>query len=214
MLIIYYANKKSSPRLPSWQPSLIFFNIPIESGSIIKPCTLKHFQVTYRLHKAGYWTIQYTTNKKTQIRVDRKQKCKVLKSFERLFKRQKLIENKMKHLDCNTLVITIYISYMYIYTNARLFTQFRDLSMMYRALWDRRHEGATRIGALTYLSGPWVPPISHCTIHHAEIRLWHELLGFDTLRSRSLQAMFRSMHCRKSMRGFVGHVCSNAFVTS
>ena len=57
MLISYYANKKSSPRLPSWQPSLIFFNIPIESGSIIKPCTLKHFQVTYRLHKAGYWTI-------------------------------------------------------------------------------------------------------------------------------------------------------------
>ena len=42
--------------MPSWQPSLIFFNIPIESGSIIKPCTLKHFQVTYRLHKAGYWT--------------------------------------------------------------------------------------------------------------------------------------------------------------
>ena len=56
MLISYYANKKSSPRLPSWQPSLIFFKIPIESGSIIKPCTLKHFQVTYRLHKAGYWT--------------------------------------------------------------------------------------------------------------------------------------------------------------
>ena len=46
-----------------------------------------------------------------------------------------------------------------------------DLSMMYRALWDRRHEGATRISqctsALTYLSGPWVPPISQCTIHHA-----------------------------------------------
>ena len=56
MLISYYANKKSSPRLPSWQPSLFFFNIPIESGSIIKPCTLKHFQVTYRLDKAGYWT--------------------------------------------------------------------------------------------------------------------------------------------------------------
>ena len=56
MLISYYANKKSSPRLPSWQPSLIFFNIPIESGTIIKPCTLKHFQVTYMLHKAGYWT--------------------------------------------------------------------------------------------------------------------------------------------------------------
>ena len=56
MLISYYANKKSSPMLPSWQPSLIFFNIPIESGSIIKPCTLKHFKVTYRLHKAGYWT--------------------------------------------------------------------------------------------------------------------------------------------------------------
>ena len=57
MLISYYANKKSSPRLPSWQPSLIFFNIPIESGTIKKPCTLKHFQVTYMLHKAGYWTI-------------------------------------------------------------------------------------------------------------------------------------------------------------
>ena len=45
MLISYYANKKSSPRLPSWQPSLISLNTPIDSGSIIKPCTLKHFQV-------------------------------------------------------------------------------------------------------------------------------------------------------------------------
>ena len=45
MLISYYADKKSSPRLPSWQPSLISFNTPIDSGSIIKPCTLKHFQV-------------------------------------------------------------------------------------------------------------------------------------------------------------------------
>ena len=52
----------------------------------------------------------------------------------------------------------------------------KDLSMMYRALWDQRHEGATRISqctrrvapsALTYPSGPWVPPISQCTIHHA-----------------------------------------------
>ena len=57
MLISYYANKKSSPRLPSWQPSLILLNVPIESGSIIKPCTLKLFLVTYRLHKTGYWTI-------------------------------------------------------------------------------------------------------------------------------------------------------------
>ena len=62
MLISYYANKKSSPRLPSWQPSLIFFNIPIESGSIMKPCTLKHFQVTYRLHKAGYWTTLFSVS--------------------------------------------------------------------------------------------------------------------------------------------------------
>ena len=45
MLISYYANKNSSPRLPSWQPSLIFFNTPKDSGSIIKPCTVKHFQV-------------------------------------------------------------------------------------------------------------------------------------------------------------------------
>ena len=54
--------------------------------------------------------------------------------------------------------------------------QINDLSMMYRALCDRRHEGATRISqctrrvvaprALTYPSGPWVPPISQCTIHH------------------------------------------------
>ena len=45
MLISYYANKKSSPMLPSWQPSLISFNTPMDSGSIIKLCTLKHFQV-------------------------------------------------------------------------------------------------------------------------------------------------------------------------
>ena len=45
MLISYHANTKSSPRLPSWQPSLISFNTPIDSGLIIKPCTLKHFQV-------------------------------------------------------------------------------------------------------------------------------------------------------------------------
>ena len=52
----------------------------------------------------------------------------------------------------------------------------KDLSMMYRALWDRRHEGATRIRqctqryaprALTDPRGPFVPPISQCTIHHA-----------------------------------------------
>ena len=59
MLISYYANKKSFPRLPSWQPGLIFFNKPIESGSTVKPCTLKHFQVTYMLHKAGYWTTRW-----------------------------------------------------------------------------------------------------------------------------------------------------------
>ena len=45
MLISYYANKKSSPRLPSWQPSLISFNTPIYSGPIIKPYALKLFQV-------------------------------------------------------------------------------------------------------------------------------------------------------------------------
>ena len=107
-------------------------------------------------------------------------------------------------------------------------TLLKDLSMMYRALWDRRHEGATRIRqctrryaprALTDPRGPFVPPISQCTIHHASIRLWHDLFGFDTLRSQNLQAKFRRgrwriMHCRKSMHGFVGHVHSNAFVTS
>ena len=45
MLISYYENKKSSQRLLSWQPSLISFNTPIYSGSTIKPCTLKLFQV-------------------------------------------------------------------------------------------------------------------------------------------------------------------------
>ena len=29
---------------------------------------------------------------------------------------------------------------------------FKDLSMMYRALWDRRHEGATRISQCTDVS--------------------------------------------------------------
>ena len=76
MLISYYANKKSSAWLPSWQPSLIFFNIPIESGSIIKPCTLKHFQVTYRLHKAGYWTTLFSRTEDRWIsRCLRKQKA-------------------------------------------------------------------------------------------------------------------------------------------
>ena len=56
MLISYYAHKKSSPRLPSWQPSLISFNTPIESGSIIKPCTLKHFQVPI-LAPGLYWYV-------------------------------------------------------------------------------------------------------------------------------------------------------------
>ena len=42
--------------MPPWQPSLIFFNLPVESESIIKLSTLKLFQVTYMLHKAGYWT--------------------------------------------------------------------------------------------------------------------------------------------------------------
>ena len=45
--------------MPLWQPSLIIFNIPTESGSIIKSCTLKPFQVTYKLHEAGYWTIMF-----------------------------------------------------------------------------------------------------------------------------------------------------------
>ena len=57
-----------------------------------------------------------------------------------------------------------------LYTNHSIL---KDLSMMYSALWDRRHEGATTISqctrrvapsALTYPSGPWVPPISQCTI--------------------------------------------------
>ena len=56
MLISYYANKKKFPKVAVVATKLNFFNIPIESGSIIKPCTLKHFQVTYSLHKAGYWT--------------------------------------------------------------------------------------------------------------------------------------------------------------
>ena len=47
MLISYYANKKSSPGLPSWQRSLISFNTPIDPGSIIKLCTPKHFQVPF-----------------------------------------------------------------------------------------------------------------------------------------------------------------------
>ena len=93
----------------------------------------------------------------------------------------------------------------------------KDFSMMNLALWDQRHEGATRIcqgtrrytpRALTVPSGPVVPPISRCTIHHAEIWLCHELFGFDTLGSRNLQAKFQSgrwriMHCRKSMRAFL-----------
>ena len=46
---------------------------------------------------------------------------------------------------------------------------FKDLSMMYHPLWDRRHEGAMRISqsmkrvassTLMYLSGPWAPLIS------------------------------------------------------
>ena len=67
-LISYHSNKKKFPRLPSWQPSLIFFNIPIESGSSINPCTLKLFQVTYKFHKAGYWTILH--NKEIRVKTN------------------------------------------------------------------------------------------------------------------------------------------------
>ena len=54
-------------------------------------------------------------------------------------------------------------SYRTILQNQYQSAVFKDLSMMYRALWDRRHEGATRISqctkrlapsALTYPSGP------------------------------------------------------------
>ena len=52
----------------------------------------------------------------------------------------------------------------------------KDLSMMYRAMWDRKHEGGMRISqytmrlapsALTYPSGLRVPPISQYSVHHA-----------------------------------------------
>ena len=76
------------------------------------------------------------------------------------------------HLIPDTMSPGIYMYWRYPISHLIL----KDLSMMYRALWDRRHEGATRISqctrrvapsALTYSSGPWVPPISQCTIHHA-----------------------------------------------
>ena len=56
----------------------------------------------------------------------------------------------------------------------------KDLSIMYHALWDWRHKGATRIRqctrrvaqcALMCSSEPWVSPISQCTVHHALILL-------------------------------------------
>ena len=82
------------------------------------------------------------------------------------------------HGDMNTLSALYKDSHFLKFINLEmcLCVLFRDLSMMYRALWDRRHEGATRISqctrrvapsALTNPSGPWVPPISQCTIHHA-----------------------------------------------
>ena len=84
MLISYYANKKSSPRLPSWQPSFIFFNIPIESGTILKPCTLKHFQVTYMLHKAGYWTTRAPSQYKDRLSMHGYPMLKIRRSRGRL----------------------------------------------------------------------------------------------------------------------------------
>ena len=48
---------KKFPKVAVVATKLNFFIIPTESGTIIKPFTLKHFQVTYMLHKAGSWTI-------------------------------------------------------------------------------------------------------------------------------------------------------------
>ena len=47
----------------------------------------------------------------------------------------------------------------WIFLDENIWISIKDLSMMYRALWDRRHEGAMRISQwLTYPSGPWVAP--------------------------------------------------------
>ena len=64
---------------------------------------------------------------------------------------------------------------------------FKDLSMLHRALWDRGHEGVTRLVQ------------------------WRIRVGFDILWSRHLQAKFRSSHwrivlCKKFMHGFVGQL--------
>ena len=82
---------------------------------------------------------------------------------------------------------------------------FKDLSMTHRTLWDQRHEDQSVHEA----HSAECTDVSEWPLSASD--LWHELYGFDTLRSRNLLAKFwsgrwRIMHCRKSMHGFVGHV--------
>ena len=101
----------------------------------------------------------------------------------------------------------------------------KDLSIMYRALWDRMHEGATGISQCTSASCTDVSecPLSasdltmHATSCLNPITTW--IIWTWYLINRNLQSKFRSgrwwiVHFRKSMFDFVGHVLSNDFVTS
>ena len=77
--------------------------------------------------------------------------------------------------------------------------------MTHRTLWDQRHEDQSVHEA----HSAECTDVSEWPLSASD--LWHELYGFDTLRSRNLLAKFwsgrwRIMHYRKSMHGFVGHV--------
>ena len=98
-----------------------------------------------------------------------------------------------------------------------LVTLVKDLSMMYRALWDRRHEVATRISRIRvapeylwshnarYIMLKSDYNMNYLVLIHyeAEIYKWSSDAGGG-----------ESCIVKKSMHGFVGHVHSNAFVTS
>ena len=99
-----------------------------------------------------------------------------------------------------------------------------DVSCIVRSEARRGHEDQSMHEARSAESidvSEWPLSASDLTMHDTSclnpIITW--LFGFDKLWSRNSQAKFwsrrwRIIHCGKSMHGFVGHVHSDAFMTS